>query len=216
MLNDKVVTARASTETRLKSKSKQTETSKKGGKQAQEQSKQSKALRVRRLGFGKEAAKDEQRWELGKRKETKRRKAPQDYTSHADACGGGWYTREWRPRPCGSCPCPPSRIPRTNAPLCVCVCSAWWLLLRSLSGSQVSRGERWTPQPFDSDESPHLYRPFIIHLEIIPRNSPVQLIHPSMHKYIYNRPSCARVSESVLGGYKKQEHKQCGGGSLFS
>jgi hypothetical protein len=94
MLNDKVVTARASTETRLKSKSKQTETSKKGGKQAQEQSKQSKALRVRRLGFGKEAAKDEQRWELGKRKETKRRKAPQDYTSHADACGGGWYTRE--------------------------------------------------------------------------------------------------------------------------
>ncbi len=127
---------------RVKKKSKLTETSKKEGKQAQEQSKQSKVLRVRRLGFGKEAAKDEQRWELGKRKETKRRKAPQDYTSYADACGGGWYTREWRPRPCGSCPCPPSRIPRPNAPLCVCVCFARWLLLRSLSGSQVSRGER--------------------------------------------------------------------------
>ncbi len=40
-----------------------------------------------------------------------------------------------------------------------------------------------TPQPFDSDESPHLYRPFIIHLEIIPGNP--DAINPSIYAQIH-------------------------------
>jgi len=199
---------------RIKNKIQTNRNIKEGRKTSQEQSKQSKALRVRRLGFGKEAAKDEQRWELGKRKETKRRKAPQDYTSHADACGGGWYTREWRPRPCGSCPCPPLRIPRTNAPLCVCVCFARWLLLRSLSGSQVSRGER----RLHSRSIQMNLHIFTVHLSSIWRSShitPVQLIHPSMHKYIYNRPLWVRVFTISFGRLSKTGTQQCGVGLWF-
>jgi hypothetical protein len=70
-----------------------------------------------------------------------------------------------------------------------------------------------TPQPFDTDESPHLNRPFIIHLEIIPRN-PVQLIHPSMHKYIYNRPLCLGFQNQFWAVIKKGT-QQCRGGSLI-
>jgi hypothetical protein len=56
---------------------------------------------------------------------------------------------------------------------------------------------------------------FTVHLSSIWKSShrtPVQLIHPSMHKYIYNRPVCVRVSESVLGGYQRQGTQQCGVG----